>query len=58
MGENHPFPCSESTISTGFWIIKGEAKTLIKIAPQFLLNFFGYKHARRLAYNSFESWYP
>ena len=29
-------------------------KTLTKLAPQFLLNFSGFKHARRLGHDSFE----
>ena len=29
-----------------------------KIAPQFLLNFSGYKQVRRLEYISFERWDP
>ena len=29
-----------------------------KIGPQFLLNFSGYKHARRLGHDSLERWDP
>ena len=29
-----------------------------KNAPQFLLNFSGYKHARKLGHNSLERWDP
>ena len=36
--------------------INGEAKKLTKLASQFVLNFFGYKHPRRLANNIFERW--
>ena len=34
-------------------IIKGEAKKTTKLVPQFLLNFSGYKHDKRLVQNSF-----
>ena len=38
----------------GNLVMNGDAKKLNKISSQFFLDVFGYKHARRLAYNSFE----
>ena len=37
--------------------LKGGAKKKLTL-PQFLLNFSGYKHARRLRHNSLERWDP
>ena len=58
--EQHLFGTTANTViyyvltDTKSLSLKCEAKNLTKLVLQFLLNFSGYKHIRRLGHNSFE----